>query len=178
MDEGWDTGDLLLTRTVPIGDTDTFGTLHDRLAQIGAVLLVETLDALEEGKITPQPQNHRAATYVPKLTPDDYVLNWTDDTASLYNRIRAFDPVPGARTSLNGKTLKIWAARIGEGWFGLEAAAPGTIGEVVKGETAALPVRTGDGVLLLTELQLPGKIRLSIEQFAAGNNLTTGLIFG
>ncbi|NLW55756.1 MAG: methionyl-tRNA formyltransferase [Firmicutes bacterium] len=177
MDEGWDTGDLLLTRTVPIGETETFGTLHDRLAEIGATILVETLDALEEGKVTPQPQNHSAATYVKKLTPDDYVLDWTGDTSSLYNRIRAFDPVPGARTSLNGKTLKVWAARLGEGWYGLEAAAPGTIGELVKGEEGGLPVRTGDGVLLLTELQLPGKKRLPIQQFAAGNDLSAGTVF-
>jgi len=178
MDEGWDTGDLLLTRTVAIGETETFGTLHDRLAAIGAALLVETLDALEEGKITPQPQDHSAATYVRKLSPEDYILDWSHETVSLYNRIRAFDPMPGARTSLNGEPLKIWAARPGKGWYGLEAAVPGTIGELVKEEEWALPVRTGDGVLLLTELQLPGKKRLTIEQFAAGNTLTAGTVLG
>lgn len=178
MDEGWDTGDLLLTRSVPIGEAETFGALHDRLAQIGADLLVETLDALEVEKITPQPQNHGEATYVRKLTPEDSVLKWTNDTDSLFNRIRALDPLPGARTSLNGEILKIWAARLGEGWYGLESAVPGTIGELIKGEQGGLPVRTGDGVLLLMELQLPGKRRLHIQQFAAGADLSAGLVFG
>ncbi|NLY92077.1 MAG: methionyl-tRNA formyltransferase [Firmicutes bacterium] len=178
MDEGWDTGDLLLTRRVPIRPDDTFGTLHDRLAVVGAEVLLETLDGLAGGTIKPQPQNHQEATYVRKLTEDDLCLNWEEPSLSLYNRIRALDPFPGARTCLNGEPFKVWAARTVKGWFGLEAAKPGTIGVFTKEEGGGLPVRTGDGVLLLTEVQSPGKKRLPVKQFLAGNPLPPGLILG
>ena len=178
MDEGWDTGDLLLSRQLPIHPTDNFGSLHDRLAALGGEVLLETLAGLAAGTVQPVPQNHEEATYVPKLTEEDLVLSWADTTASLHNRIRAFAPVPGARTFLNGEMLKIWAVRPGEGWYGLEEAKPGTIGEVTKEEGGGLPVRTGDGVLLLTEIQSPGKKRLPILQFVAGNPLNAGIILG
>jgi methionyl-tRNA formyltransferase len=178
MDEGWDTGDILLTRLVSIGDEENFGALHDRLAKIGATTLIETLSALEEGKIKPLPQKHSDATYVRKLTETDCLLDWTAPTISLFNRIRALDPLPGARTYLNGEILKIWSARLGDGWYGLEHAVPGTIGELEKGDKGGLPVRTSDGVLLITELQSPGKKRLNIHQFVAGSPLQAKMVFG
>ncbi|HEY8392326.1 MAG TPA: methionyl-tRNA formyltransferase [Capillibacterium sp.] len=178
MDEGWDTGDLLLTRRVAIRPDDTFGTLHDRLAAVGAEVLLETLDGLAAGTIKPQPQNHQEATYVHKLTEEALFLNWAEPTLSLYNRIRAFDPSPGARTYLKGEIFKVWAARPGQDWCGLETAKPGTIGAFTKGEGEGLPVRTGDGVLLLTEVQSPGKKRLPVKEFLAGNPLPPGLILG
>lgn len=178
MDEGWDTGDLLLTRPVPINPDDTFGSLHDRLAVVGAEVLLETLAGLAAGRIKPQPQNHREATYVRKLTEEDLFLNWTETSLALYNRIRAFDPSPGARTYLNGEIFKVWAARPGRGWYGLEKAKPGTVGLFTKEEGGGLPVRTGDGVLLLTEVQSPGKKRLPVKDFLAGHPLPPGLILG
>lgn len=178
MDEGWDTGDLLLSRQVPVHPDDNFGSLHDRLAKLGGEVLLETLDGLAAGTITPVPQDHAEATYVPKLTEEDLVLAWGDPTIALHNRIRAFAPAPGARTFLNGALLKVWAARPGKGWYGLENAEPGTIGAVTREEGGGLPVRTGDGVLLITELQSPGKKRLPILQFVAGNPLAPGLRFG
>mgnify|MGYP000851682336 FL=1 len=178
MDEGWDTGDILLTHSVPIGEQENFGSLHDRLATIGADLLVETLNLLEAGKVKPLPQNHNEANYVRKLSTDDFILDWSADTTFLYNRIRGLDPIPGARTYLDGKLLKIWSATIGEGWYGLKNTVPGTIGEPEMGEQKGIPVRTKDGVLLITELQNPGKKRLNFEQFMAGSPLQAGLVLG
>ena len=178
MDEGWDTGDLLLSRQVPIDPADNFGSLHDRLAALGGEVLLETLAGLTAGTVKPVPQNHAEATYVPKLTEEDLVLSWADETTALHNRIRAFAPVPGARTFLNGEILKVWAASLGKGWYGLEETRPGTIGEVTKEGGGGLPVRTGDGVLLLTEIQSPGKKRLPVRQFVAGNPLAPGIILG
>lgn len=178
MDEGWDTGDLLLSRQIPIRPEDNFGTLHDRLAALGGEVLLETLAGLATGKVQPVPQNHDQATYVPKLTEEDLLLPWTASTVSLHNRIRAFAPAPGARTFLNGEMLKVWAAYPGQGWYGLEHAKPGTIGTVTKEQGGGLPVRTGDGVLLITEIQSPGKKRLPILQFLAGNPLSAGIILG
>jgi methionyl-tRNA formyltransferase len=178
MDAGWDTGALLLTRRVPIDPNENFGQLHDRLAVIGGEVLLETLDGLAAGTIQPVPQNHQEANYVPKLTEKDFLLHWEESTLSLHNRIRALSPFPGARTSLNGETLKIWAASPGRGWFDLKGAQPGTIGVVTKEEGGGLPVRTGDGVLLITQIQSPGKKRLSIFQFIAGNPLAPGTVLG
>ena len=178
MDEGWDTGDLLLSRQVPIDPADNFGSLHDRLAALGGEVLLETLAGLTAGTVKPVPQNHAEATYVPKLTEEDLVLSWADETTALHNRIRAFAPVPGARTFLNGEILKVWAASLGKGWYGLEETRPGTIGEVTKEGGGGLPVRTGDGVLLLTEIQSPGMKRLPVRQFVAGNPLAPGIILG
>lgn len=176
MDEGWDTGDMLLARAVPIREEDNFASLHDRLAEVGAALLVETLDQLVAGGITPTPQNHGDATYARKLTEEDLVLDWSRSSRELFNRIRALDPWPGARTTLNGEQLKIWSARISSEDWGLAQALPGAIGDPGKGEQG-IPVRTGDGVLLLKELQLPGRRRLNAAQFLAGKKIGAGMRF-
>ena len=149
-------GDLLLSREIPIGPRDNCGTLHDRLAVEGAELLVETLDLLEKGKITPVPQDEALATYARKLKKDDLILDWSAPSEKLLNQIRAFDPWPGARTFLDGKILKVWTAVPGRPSPDLLNALPGTTGEFRK-DGSGLPVRTGDGVIELTELQLGGK---------------------
>lgn len=178
MDEGWDTGDILISHSVPIGEQENFGSLHDRLAGIGADVLVDTLNLLEKREIKPVPQNHKEANYVRKLSAEDFILDWSTDTIFLYNRIRGLDPIPGARTYLDGKLLKIWSASIAKEWYGLKNATPGTVGEPVVGEQEGIPVRTKDGVLLITELQNPGKKRLKYDQFLAGSPLKAGLVLG
>ena len=168
LDEGWDTGDLLLSLEIPIQPSDNFGTLHDRLAVAGAGLLVETLDRLEKGEITPVPQEEELATYARKLTKGDFILDWTAPSEKLLNQIRAFDPCPGARTCFEGKLLKVWSAVPGLLCLDLADAPPGTTGEFRK-DGRGLPVRTGDGVIELTELQLTGKKRLPVAEFLAGS---------
>jgi len=176
MDEGWDTGDLLLAKTVEIGESDNFAILHDRLADVGADLLVETFDGLEQGEITPTPQNNLEATSARKLQEADLLLDWSQAGRELFNQVRALDPWPGARTVLDGNPVKIWSVRISAPGFGLETAPPGTIGEAGKGENG-IPVKTGDGVLLLDELQFSGKKRLTARQYLAGNTLSPGASF-
>ncbi|NLY89575.1 MAG: methionyl-tRNA formyltransferase [Firmicutes bacterium] len=177
LDEGWDTGDLLLSREIPISSRDNFGSLHDRLAVEGAGLLVETLDLLEKGKITPVPQKEELATYARKLKKDDLILDWTAPSAKLLNQIRAFDPWPGARTYLDGKLLKVWSAAPGRPRPDLTTALPGTTGEFRR-DGCGLPVRTGDGVIELTELQLGGKKRLPVAKFLAGSPIPPGTVLG
>lgn len=178
MDEGMDTGGILLSRKVTIGEWENAGSLHDRLAGEGAELLVQTLSLLEKGELAPVPQEERLATYAPKLDEEDFILNWSDSTRALCNRIRALDPWPGARTSLAGKTLKVWAARPGRLRPKLAHLEPGTIGEYRRGEDEGLPVRTGDGVIVLTELQLSGKRRLPAVDFLAGCPISPGTFLG
>ena len=177
LDEGWDTGDLLLSREIPIGPRDNCGTLHDRLAVEGAELLVETLDLLEKGKITPVPQDEALATYARKLKKDDLILDWSAPSEKLLNQIRAFDPWPGARTFLDGKILKVWTAVPGRPSPDLLNALPGTTGEIRK-DGSGLPVRTGDGVMELPELQLGGKNRVPAARFLAGTPIPPGTVLG
>lgn len=176
MDEGWDTGDMLMSNTIRINEEDNFASLHDRLADLGADLLVETLHQLAAGGITPTPQNEAEATYARKLTEEDLAIEWSRSSRELFNKVRALNPWPGARTELNGEKIKVWSARISTEDWGLAQALPGTIGEAGKGENG-IPVRTGDGALLIDELQLPGRKRLSAAQFLAGNKISKGMRF-
>jgi len=178
MDEGWDTGGILLSREVTVGEWENAGSLHDRLAGEGAELLVETLTRLEKGEVAPVPQEKGPATYAPKLDEEDFVLDWSASTRDLCNRIRALDPWPGARTRMGKKTLKVWAARPARLRPDLAHVEPGTTGEFRKGEDKGLPVRTGDGVIVLTELQLSGKRRLSAIRFLAGRPVPPGTVLG
>lgn len=177
MDEGWDTGPILLSKSVVITEEDNFASLHDRLADIGADLLVETLSLLEDNKLVPKPQENRLATTSRKLTESDTILNWAAPTRSLFHLIRALDPWPGAKTVMNGETIKVWASRPAQEWFALQDAPPGRVGEYSL-KDGGIPVRTGDGVLLITELQTPGKKRLTARQFLAGNRIPPGTILG
>lgn len=176
MDEGWDTGDILMSRAIRINEDDNFASLHDRLADVGADLLVETLHQLAAGGITPTLQNEAEATYARKLTEEDLAIEWSRSSRELFNKVRALDPWPGARTELNGERIKVWSARISSEDWGLAQELPGTIGEAGKGENG-IPVRTGDGALLIDELQLPGRKRLNAAQFLAGNKISKGMRF-
>lgn len=175
MDEGWDTGAILLAKEVEIKEDDNFETLHDKLAEEGADLLVQTLTLLEKKLLTPTPQNNSEATYARKLSEKDVEINWENPTTDLINLIRALNPWPGAKANHSGRFLKIWSVRPTCSWHNLEDSAPGTVGEYSR-EDGGLPVRTGDGVLLITELQAPGRKKLTAQQFLTGNTLPEGAV--
>jgi methionyl-tRNA formyltransferase len=161
MDPGLDTGPVLLQESIPIGPEDTAQTLHDRLAALGARLIVQTLEAPGE----PQPQDDSKATYAPKIGRDEARLDWSETAASIERKVRAFNPAPGAWTTYRGAPLKIWRAAGGEG----VRAEPGTVCSTSGG---AITVAAGGGTSLkVLELQRAGAKRLAASAFVAGSSL-------
>jgi len=172
LDEGLDTGDVLLQRTLPIAPDQTSEDIFPLLADVGAGLMVETLDGLAAGKITPKKQDNALATYAPILTRDDGRMDFNATAATLYNRWRGFQPWPGAWTLLDNKKivahkLRPLDARLVKG--GPEE--PGTLR--VDGER--LLVQCGEGTWLeLMEVQLEGRKRMPAAEFLRGHRLATG----
>ena len=170
MDAGMDTGAILTQRSTPITPEDTGATLHDRLAQLGAELLVATLPGYVAGEIQPRPQPVAGVTYAPKIKKEDGRVDWQQSATEIWNRFRAFTPWPGAFTSwtvgAQAHTLKIWAAQV--------VAQAGPAGEILHVDKAGIVVGAGEQALRITELQREGGRRLTVREFLAGHPLRAG----
>lgn len=170
MDAGLDTGPILATRRTPILLADDSQTLHDRLAELGAELLVETLPDYITGKIQPQPQPAECSTYAAKIRKEDGKIEWNQPAESIWHRLRAFTPWPGAFTFLpaEGKSqlLKIWQA--------MPVERTGRSGEILAADKSGIVVACGHHALRILELQREGGKRLTAEQFLAGHPLKPG----
>jgi methionyl-tRNA formyltransferase len=173
LNERIDAGDILLQRQVCIGPEETAGELDARLRQLGADLIVETIDGLEAGGLAPQPQPRRAASRAPKLAKEDGRIDWTRSTSAVFNLIRGTNPVPGAFTEWSGSLLKIHRARV------LENAQRQIPGSVLAADARdGLVVATGDGALALTEVQPAGRAKMEARAFVRGHALESGARFG
>ena len=170
MDEGMDTGDILLKKEVPIDDEDTGETLSEKLSEIGAKLLIETIRLLKEGKLSPIPQDHSQATYAPMLKKEDGKIDWEKPAEEIRNLIRGVLPWPGAYINLEGKLLKIYKVRLAEG--------EGKPGEVMKSDSGILRVATGKDTLDILELQIEGGKKLKTKEFSRGRKIKEGTILG
>ena len=176
MDAGLDTGPMLLRQALAIAPHETAASLHDRLAELGAHLIVQALQQVEvgvAGTLQPQPQPEQGVTYAAKIDKAEALIDWRASAAQIERRVRAFDPAPGAYTLHQGEPLKVWAARVGPP--APAAAAPGT---VLAADAHGVQVQTGTGVLLLSELQRPGGKRLPAAAFLAGHALPVGTVLG
>jgi methionyl-tRNA formyltransferase len=158
MDEGLDTGAMLLTEATPIGPDDTTTTLHDRLAALGARLMVQALHELQQGRLQPQAQPEAGACYAKKIAKEEATLDWAQPAEVLERRLRAFDPFPGGSTELQGQPLKVWRARV----VAAPGAPPGTWQALGEGR---LVVACGSGALELLEVQAPGGRRTTAREF-------------
>ena len=159
MDEGLDTGDILLQRKIDILPSDTGGSLHDRLAQVAADPLLESLRLLAAGNAQRDPQDKALATYAPKLNREAGRINWNETADAIERKIRAYNPWPGAFTDFKDRKLKIFSASIVD--------LRGTPGTILRKDNE-LVIATSDRALSLTEVQLEGKKRMTASEFLRG----------
>ena len=171
LDAGMDTGDILTQAATPIAPEDNAQTLHDRLASMGAELLIKTIPKYVAGGITPRRQPAEGASHARKISKEDGHLDWSQPARTLWNRIRAFTPWPGAftfQTKEDKKVLiKVWRAEVAGG-------KPGQAGEIVQADRDGVVVGCGTGALKILNLQREGGKRLPVRDFLAGHPLEIG----
>jgi methionyl-tRNA formyltransferase len=174
MDAGLDTGDMLLAQALPILDTDTTGGLHDRLAELGGVLMVQALQLLQQGALKPMRQPTEGVTYAAKIDKTEAVIDWSQTAETITRRVRAFNPAPGASTTLGGEPLKVWAAHVAVG------GVPETtvLGQIVAVDPEFIAVSAMNSVVNITEVQRPGGKRLPVAAFLRGVQLSPGMVLG
>jgi methionyl-tRNA formyltransferase len=168
MDEGLDTGDMLLKRVVPLDQEETGGSLFDKLSDVGAELLLETLKGLKEGSILPVKQGDSPTDYAKMLKKDMGEIDWTRSAVTIERLIRGLNPWPSAYTHLNGKTLKIWQGEV------LTEDTKEEPGTVIRVEKDGFVIQTGAGLLKVKELQLEGKKRMEAGAFLRGFQIKEG----
>ncbi|MBS4008300.1 MAG: methionyl-tRNA formyltransferase [Clostridium sp.] len=171
MDEGMDTGDIILQSSVPIGYHETTGDLHDKLTVLGAKLIVEAVTAILAGTAKNTVQDDKLATLAPPLTKEEEILDWCADTRLIHNQVRGMNPWPGMYTWFKGERLKIWAGHP----VNLTGA---NCGQVLSAGREGIFIGTGDGVYCISLLQLPGKKIMDAADFLRGNLLSPGAILG
>ena len=172
MDEGLDTGDMIMKAEVPIADDETGESLHDKLAEAGAALCVKTLEALENKTAVFEKQGESPTAYAKMLYKSMGNIDWQDPAVRIERLVRGLNSWPSAYTHWNGKVMKIWRAKA-EG-TGTGSRQPGTVTAVGKNEFS---VQTGDGILKVYELQIPGKKRMETGAFLRGYALEEGTVF-
>ena len=170
MNEGLDTGDMILKTEIPLDPKETGGSLHDKLAEAGAKLCVETLKCLEDKTATWEPQGESTTAYAKMLDKNLGNINWNDPAVQIERLIRGLNPWPSAYTHWNDKVIKLWQADV------VEDNTDQETGTIVKVEKDSFYVQTGEGLLKIEELQLQGKKRMDVGAFLRGNHLEYGEI--
>ncbi len=172
MDEGMDSGDILAQEETPLAADENFGQLHDRLAKLGAELLLQTINQVANGIACRRPQDTNQVTFAPRLTKETGRINWHDSVTNIVNLIRGLSPTPAAYAFLDEQALKIYAAEAQPGPSGLP---PGAIGTP---SASGLPIAASDGYVILKDVQLAGKKRMTIVDFLRGYRIKEGSVLG
>lgn len=171
MDEGLDTGDMLAKAIIPLDEKETGGSLFDKLSEAGGRLCVETLAKLEKGEINPEKQGESPTAYASMLDKKMGNIDWNKSAVVIERLVRGLNPWPSAYTHLDGKTLKIWACDVLP-----QSASKGESGEILEVTKDAIHVQTGDGILVLREIQLAGKARMDAGAFLRGYKVVPGTV--
>ncbi len=171
MEEGLDSGPVYLTQRIPIAAQDTAGTVHDKLAALGARCIVEALPVISDGTLKAVPQSEAGASYAPRITKVEAAIDWRREAVEVDRQVRAFNPFPGAHCAMRGESLKVWRAAVAPG----SPAPPGTI---LRADAQGVVVACGNGALRATELQRAGGKRLAAADFLHGLALAAGERFG
>jgi methionyl-tRNA formyltransferase len=165
MDAGLDTGDILLKDSCNIGEEDTAGSMHDKLSDLGAKSLIQVLDELASTGITPIKQNNAEATYAKKTTKQEASIDWSKSAIDIERKIRAFNPSPVAYTVIEDLRIRIWGAET----IQIEKQAEAAPGTVIISNDRKFMIQTGDGLISIKKLQLPGKKVMAVGDFLNGN---------
>jgi len=196
MSEELDAGDIIRQAATDITDEDTAGTLHDRLAEMGAGVLLEALHDLEKGTVNRVKQEHEMATYAPPLSREDELIAWDKSSREVFNHVRGMNPQPGAYTHLEGNILKVWRVQVADDYCFQRGAyshgkgrapapvqpANGSRLQGVPGEVLAsdqdkgIIARTGSGAVCIVELQIQGKRKMTVAEFLRGRPVPPGTL--
>lgn len=176
MDAGLDTGAMLLQASLPIEPTDTSASLHDRVAALGARLVVQAL--ADPSAWVATPQSAQGVSYAHKIEKTEAVIDWRMSAVHIERQVRAFDPFPGAKLQWAGETIKVWAAQpLTDGAQATPAPTQAAVGQVLTADARGILVQTGAGVLRLDILQRPGAKRLAVAEFLRGFAVAPGMAF-
>ena len=170
MEKGLDTGDMLIKRELPIGIETTAGEYHDALALLGGEVLLETLDALSEGSLTPQSQDDSLSTYASQLSKAEGEINWNNTSDEIYNKVRGLNPWPKAFSFIGGKRFVVD--------FVYESEQSGKAGEVLSADKDGILVACGEGSVLIKEIKVEGKKKMSAEDYLRGHKIEKGTLLG
>lgn len=172
MDEGLDTGDMILTEEFDLDDEITAGELHDKMKDRGAEVLIETLKQIEKGTAPRIPQNHEEFTYAPMMNKALGEINWSKSAREIHNLVRGVNPWPSAYTTYEGSTMKVWKTEV------LNETSDKEPGTILKVDKDGIRISTKDNVVLVKEIQMPGKKRVLVSEYIKGNNINTNTILG
>ncbi|NOV03260.1 methionyl-tRNA formyltransferase [Paenibacillus sp. LMG 31457] len=178
MAVGLDTGDMIASVELPIEDTDTTGTLFEKLSIAGSELLKRILPDLLAGRITAVPQNEADAIYSPNIRREDELIDWSRSAVDIWNQVRGLNPFPGAYTLWNGEVMKVWGSANPKGTKSSSAAEVPVPGTVLGSSEHGIEVMTGEGTLWLTDIQPAGKKAMPVSEFIRGVQIAPGTIFG
>ncbi|MBQ6632216.1 MAG: methionyl-tRNA formyltransferase, partial [Romboutsia sp.] len=172
MDEGLDTGDMILTEEFDLDDKITAGELHDKMKDIGADVLIETLKQIENGTAPRIPQNHEEFTYAPMMNKSLGQIDWSKSAREIHNLVRGVNPWPSAYTIYDGLTMKVWKTEV------LSETSDKEPGTILKVDKDGIRVSTKDNIILVKEIQMPGKKRVLVSEYIKGNNINANIILG
>ena len=172
MDEGLDTGDMILTEEFDLDNEITAGELHDKMKDRGAEVLIETLKQIEKGTAPRIPQNHEEFTYAPMMNKSLGEIDWSKSAREIHNLVRGVNPWPSAYTTYEGSTMKVWKTKV------LNETSDKKPGTIVDVDKDGIRVSTKDNIILISEIQMPGKKRVLVSEYIKGNSINTNIILG